>query len=148
MCDEDGPGGDPPCWAHLFEDGECALDEPASQGDSVAVDLTALAGMSAAQGVAWAHQSEDLDANLLVFARGDGVPPHVNGEVDVLIVGVAGDGIVEIDGIYRPLRVGQAVLIAKGASRSVRAASESFAYLSCHCRRGGMVPVSGSASSA
>lgn len=138
MIEEDGPGGDPPCWAHLFADGACTADTPASLADSVTVDLAALARVASAPGVAWAHRSEDLNANLAVFTRGNGVAAHVNNEVDVLVVVVAGDGILEIDGLHRPLRAGQAVLIAKGAARSLRAVSETFAYLTCHRRREGL----------
>lgn len=136
----DDLGGDPPCWAHLFDDSICTADNPATPSDSVSVDLAALARTSAVPGVAWAHQSEDLNINLLTFSQGDGVAPHVNDEVDVLIVAVAGDGVVEIDGVHRPLRSGQAVLIARGASRSLRAASDSFAYLTCHRRSKPLIP--------
>jgi quercetin dioxygenase-like cupin family protein len=139
-------GGDPPCWAHLFDDGICTADEPATPSDSVTVDLAALARTSAVPGVAWAHQSKDLNINLLTFSQGDGVALHVNDDVDVLIVAVAGDGIVEIDGVHRPLRAGQAVLIARGASRSLRAASDSFAYLTCHRRSKPLTPTPSTAS--
>jgi quercetin dioxygenase-like cupin family protein len=140
VINENDIGGDPPCWAHLFEDGICTAGEPPSPGDSLTVDLAALARASAVSGVAWAHQSEDLNMNLLTFVQGDGVASHINDEVDVLVVAVAGDGIVEIDGVHRSIRTGQAVLIAKGARRSLRAASASFAYLTCHRHPKPLIP--------
>jgi quercetin dioxygenase-like cupin family protein len=143
MIDDEREGGDPPCWAHLLEDepgtGEAMNGEAA--GDRVpVVDLAALAREVEAQGVAWSLQSEDLNANLLVFGPEGGVEGHVNSDVDVLIVVVAGEGILEVDDTHRPLRAGQAVLIAKGSRRSIRGVSDPFAYLTCHRRRGGLWP--------
>jgi mannose-6-phosphate isomerase-like protein (cupin superfamily) len=129
-------GGDPPCWAHLFEE-EAGGADPDRAG---AVDLAALARDAAGRGPAWTLRSEDLDVNLLVFGAGEGVAEHVNGEVDVLLVGVAGEGVVAVDGRPHPLGAGQAVLIPKGARRSIRAAGERFAYLTCHRRRQGLWP--------
>jgi quercetin dioxygenase-like cupin family protein len=103
-------------------------------------DLAALANSAPAPGAIWTRQSEDLDINLLVFASGEGVAEHVNTEVDVLLVGVTGAGAVTIDGTSHILRAGQALVIAKGARRSTRGVSASFAYLTCHRRRGGLWP--------
>ena len=145
-------GGDPPCWAHLFDDaagcddgsedvGEGAsatLEAGVAEADSV--DLAALARAANVQGAVWRHQGEDLNANLLVFARGDGVAEHVNAEVDVLLVGIAGEGVVDVDGSRRILRAGQALVVPKGARRGTRGVSDRFAYLTCHRRRGGLWP--------
>lgn len=134
---DDDVGGDPPCWAHLLEeegDGDSASGPPV-------VDLAALARAGAAPGAAWSIQSDDLNVNLVVFPNGEGVEGHVNREVDVLIVAIAGDGILEVDGVHRPLRAGQAVIVPKGARRAIRSASDPFAYLTCHRRRAGLWPV-------
>jgi quercetin dioxygenase-like cupin family protein len=136
-------GGDPACWAHLFDDETCLSDvvaDDASATSSLFVDLLAVAHTGDEAGAAWSHQSQDLDVNLVVFANGDGVEAHVNAEVDVLVVGIAGDGIVEIDGTFRPFRAGQAIVIPRGARRGFRGASDRFAYLSCHRRRVGLWP--------
>lgn len=108
--------------------------------ESGVMDLAALAESSTVQGPAWAYQCDDLNVNLLVFAAGDGVNEHVNAEVDVLLVGVAGDGVVEIDGAALSLGAGQAIVIAKGAKRAIHGTSARFAYLSCHRRRAGLWP--------
>ena len=146
-------GGDPPCWAHLFDDdadrpGEGRADaDPAasvatesSPGEAGIVDLAGLARSEPAHGPAWTHQSEDLNTNLLVFAAGEGVAEHANAEVDVLLVGIAGEGVVAVDGARHGLRAGQALVIPKGARRSTEAVSDRFAYLTCHRRRAGLWP--------
>jgi quercetin dioxygenase-like cupin family protein len=150
--DEEEYGGDPPCWAHLFDEettgmenetkGRAGLSESAAlhPGAGDIVELVALARAVTAPGAAWTRQSEDLNVNLLVFAIGEGVAEHVNTEVDVLLIGIAGAGAVTVDGTRQVLRAGQALLVPKGANRSIRSVSDSFAYLTCHCRRGGLWP--------
>lgn len=136
----DDLGGDPPCWAQLFEDAALTGNAVAIEDALGVADLATLASSASAPGVAWSRQSDDLNVNLLVFGRDGGVDAHVNNEVDVLIVALSGDGVLEIDRRFRPLRAGQAVLIPKGSSRSIRAASGRFAYLTCHRRRAGLWP--------
>ena len=98
-------------------------------------EASVLAGNST--GVIWTlRASEDLNANLVRFGPGQGVGEHVNHEVDVLIVGVSGSGIVEVDGEEHTLDSGDLVFVPKGARRSTRSASENFAYLTVHKRRG------------
>ncbi len=80
--------------------------------------------------------SGDLNANLVRFPRGEGVGEHVNGEVDVLFVGVSGSGIVEVDGREHALGTEVLVLAPRGARRSTRSASSDFSYLTVHRRRG------------
>jgi quercetin dioxygenase-like cupin family protein len=104
------------------------------------VNLATLARAATAPGAAWTHQSEDLNVNVLVFASGDGVGEHINTEVDVLLVGITGAGAVTVGGTRQTLRAGHALLIPKGANRSIRSESDPFAYLTCHSRRGGLWP--------
>ena len=130
-------GGDAACWAHLLDD----LDETDATitGGVVAVDVAALAHH--AEAVPWSTRSADLNVNLLHFRAGDGVASHVNAEVDVLLVGVAGEGEVLAGAATYPLRPGRVILVPKGLVRSTRATSEHFAYLSCHRARRGLLPV-------
>src|SRR5215204_5815617 len=89
------------------------------------------------EGVVWTLDgSVDLNANLVRFGVGGGVAKHVNDEVDVLFFGVSGSGSVEVEGEGSPLVNGTVVFAPRGARRSVRSASEDFAYLSVHRRRG------------
>jgi mannose-6-phosphate isomerase-like protein (cupin superfamily) len=104
------------------------------------VDLAALAQESTIRQPAWAYQSADLNVNLLVWAAEEGVVEHVNSEVDVLLVAIAGDGLVEVDGTAHPLRAGQAIIIPKEARRAIRSTGGRFAYLTCHRRRAGLWP--------
>lgn len=88
-------------------------------------------------GVIWTlRASEDLNANLVRFGLGQGVGEHVNDEVDVIIVGVSGSGVVEVDGEEHALGPGELVFVSRGARRSTRSVSEDFAYLTIHKRRG------------
>ena len=106
--------------------------------DQRLVNLGDIAGSATGRsGVVWTLEgSGDLNANLVRFEAGGGVGEHVNDEVDVLVVGIAGSGSVSVDGEEHPLSNGVMVFVPRGASRSTRAASEGFAYLSVHRRRG------------
>jgi quercetin dioxygenase-like cupin family protein len=132
-------GGDAACWAHLVDD-FTAVDGT-SLGGVVAVDVAAI-GDGAREAVPWSTRSADLDVNLLHFAAGDGVAAHINADLDVLLVGVAGGGEVLVDGQPYPLRPGRVVLVPKGRERATLATSEQFCYLSCHRARPGLMPVS------
>jgi hypothetical protein len=48
-------------------------------------------------GVIWTLEaSSDLNANVVHFGTGQGVEEHVNDEVEVIVVGVSGSGIVTV----------------------------------------------------
>jgi quercetin dioxygenase-like cupin family protein len=152
MNEEEEYGGDPPCWAHLFDEETTEMEnktedqagsaELATLGTGAGniIELAALARAATVPGPAWTHQSEDLNVNVLVFASGEGVAEHINTEVDVLLVGIAGAGAVTVDGTRQILRAGHALLIPKGANRGILSMSDAFSYLTCHCRRGGLWP--------
>lgn len=101
-------------------------------------DLEALAAsVVRREGVIWRLEaSSDLNANLVRFGAGRGVGEHVSDEVDIVFVGVSGTGFVEADGREHALESGKMVFVPKGARRSTRGASEDFAYLTVHRRRG------------
>ena len=114
------------------------MDEPQAAPEimSVAHQLGATAG----PGPVWTHTSEDLNVNLLAFDAGQGVPLHVNHQLDVLIVVLSGEGVLEVDGVVRPIQAGEVCVIPRGTARSIRSAGGPFAYLTCHRRRGGLWP--------
>ena len=88
-------------------------------------------------GVIWAlDTSSDLNTNLVRFGAGQGVEEHVNDEVEVIVLGVSGSGIVAVDREEHALSAGILVFMPKGARRSTVSASEDFAYLTVHRRRG------------
>ena len=102
-----------------------------------AVDLAEISAEARGSGAVWTLRgSGDLNANLVAFPRGEGVGEHVNGEVDVLFVGVSGSGVAEVDGREHALGAGVLVLAPRGARRSTRSASSDFSYLTVHRRRG------------
>lgn len=128
--DDDDLGGEAACWAHLVDEG----------GAANVVDLAAIAATQRAPALRWSLEGADLNLNLLVFDAGDGVREHVNHEVDVAIVGIAGAGVVIVDSREHPLRSGQLILVPKDARRGTRATADGFSYLTCHRRRGGLMP--------
>ena len=104
------------------------------EADSIDLHESITPGRGA--GALWTLEgSEDLNANLIGFPVGEGVGEHVNGEVDVLVVGVSGVGFVSVDGRAHPLRAGMVVFVPKGTRRSTRSDSADFAYLTVHRRR-------------
>ena len=115
------------------------MSSAANDGATV-VDLAALVQDDSGRQPVWAYQGTDLNANLLVWDDGEGVSEHVNGEVDVLIVGIAGIGVVSVNDVEHPLRAGQAIVVPKGTRRAIRASGSRFAYLTCHRRRAGLWP--------
>jgi quercetin dioxygenase-like cupin family protein len=110
-----------------------------SEGDGWPADLAALAEAGAGRPV-WGRQTADLNLNLVVLEGDGAIGEHVNAEVEVLILGIAGCGDVEVDGETHTLRPRQAIVIPRGARRAMRAAGGRFAYLTCHRRRPGLWP--------
>ena len=117
-------GGDPACWAHLFEDGASG---------PVFADPDRTAGVG---GAVWSlPHGGDLDANLVRIAPDAGIDQHVNEEVDVLLVVRSGDGELTVDGAVHMLAESAVALVPKGSSRAIRAGARGLAYLSVHQRR-------------
>ena len=108
--------------------------------ESIIFDPRVLLMSAAHSGPIWSLNSEQLNINLLRFSTGEGIPPHINDEVDVLIVIVEGEGTLTLGDEEHPIRTGEAALIPRGARRAIRCTSSALAYLSCHRRRGGLIP--------
>jgi mannose-6-phosphate isomerase-like protein (cupin superfamily) len=133
----DDQGGDPPCWAHLFDEDVC---EPANRGTGnvtigpVVVDLGS--ARTGSGGVVWSlPHGGDLDANLVRLDAGAGIGAHVNNDVDVLVFVQSGSGQLMINGTAQPFGPDCLALIPRGTSRSITAASSGITYLSVHRRR-------------
>jgi quercetin dioxygenase-like cupin family protein len=87
------------------------------------------------------RESEDLDLNLVRFAAGGGVGAHVNREVDVVIVALAGSGIIRVGGQELRLNAGNAIIIPKNTERAIQSTEQGeFAYLTVHRRRARLMP--------
>lgn len=95
---------------------------------------------TAAIGPGWSLVTTDLNLNVVRFTTGDGVEEHINPEVDVLGVVLAGAGVLTLDGHNEELRAGQLFMIPKGVSRSIRVTGDELVYLTCHRRRAGLMP--------
>jgi quercetin dioxygenase-like cupin family protein len=103
------------------------------------VDLAALSQGATSTGPQWGHASEDLNLTLLHWTPGQAVAPHVNDEVDVVLMVVAGSGEVTVNGVVHTLVPGHVLVIPKGAERAIRATTD-LSYLSVHRRRRGLWP--------
>jgi uncharacterized protein (DUF2249 family)/quercetin dioxygenase-like cupin family protein len=103
------------------------------------VDLIEACRSTAHSGPQWAHECEDLDMTLLSWKDGRRIDEHINNEVDVVMLGIEGDGVVTVNGDAQEMRPGVALLIPKGCRRAIKGTSERFSYLSVHRRRRGIV---------
>jgi quercetin dioxygenase-like cupin family protein len=104
------------------------------------IDLPSWARGATHSGPVWSHESTDLDLTLLTWSSQEGVSAHVNDEVDVLLIGVAGAGEVTVNEEVFRLSSGQILLIPKNTERSLRCTEERWSYLSVHQRRRGLWP--------
>jgi quercetin dioxygenase-like cupin family protein len=123
---DDHFGGDPACWSHLFDDVERT---PA------VIDLVALLTQGSDRGPIWSLATDELNTNLIRLGPSDNIAEHINTECDVLIIGIAGSGIVTIDGLGHPITATHLVLIPRGTNRSISPQETPFAYLTVHKRR-------------
>ncbi len=104
----------------------------------VACDSAALQFQNS--GPQWGEASEELNATLLSWEKGKGVAAHVNTELDVCIIVIAGEGEAVIDDEKIALRPGVAVVIPKGSTRAISSSSPRLTYYSIHRRRPGLMP--------
>src|SRR5688572_21438443 len=103
-------------------------------GDTSCVDIAAVAKANGLQGALWSRETTDLDVNVVAFPAGSGVAEHVNAEVDVLVVVIAGEGRAQVAGHVHSLAAGVALVIPKGAPRSIHCTAGRLVYLTCHRR--------------
>jgi quercetin dioxygenase-like cupin family protein len=99
-----------------------------------------LAGAPRGTGPLWGMQSDELNATLLEWPPGGGVAAHVNDDLEVLIVALAGSARVALGGDEHELSAGQLLLVPRGRSRAVTAGPDGVRYLSVHRRRGPLLP--------
>lgn len=103
-----------------------------THGSERPVDLDAGTG----SGPLWGMASTDLNATLLAWPAGHELAEHVNDELDVLLVVIAGAVTVAIDDEPHVLASPAALLVPRGARRAIRAGAQGARYLSVHRRRG------------
>jgi len=91
-----------------------------------------------AGGPVWGAESADLNATLLDWPAGEGPAEHVNEQLDVLYVVIAGSATLTVEGESRELGAGEATIVDKGARRALVAGLDGVRYLTAHVRRGGL----------
>lgn len=90
------------------------------------------------RGPVWGGESTDLNATLLEWPAGEGPVEHVNDQLDVLYVIVAGSATLTVDGEPRKLGTGGVTIVEKGARRALVAGPGGVRYVTAHKRRGGL----------
>ncbi|WP_371675159.1 hypothetical protein [Streptomyces sp. NBC_01276] len=79
-----------------------------------------------------------LDANLIRLRPDAVIAEHAEPALDVLLVVVDGAGRIDTEGRSHRLRPHSAVLLARGARRSLTAGPRGMTYLTVHTRRPGL----------
>lgn len=90
------------------------------------------------RGPVWGGESADLNATLSEWPPGEGPEEHVNEELDVLYVVLAGSLTLTVNGEAREIGAGGVTIVDKGARRAAVAGPEGVRYLTAHVRRGGL----------
>ncbi|WUH89207.1 hypothetical protein OG900_03020 [Streptomyces sp. NBC_00433] len=124
------------------------MTPPSEPGEPAALpqvlcDTRALTAVPpAATGVPWklAEGGRQLDANLVHLAPGEHIAPHAEPDLDVLVLVVAGGGLLGAGGTAEalPLADGALVWLPHGSTRAITAGDDGLAYVTVHRRRPGM----------
>lgn len=95
---------------------------------------------SAAAGTLWklAEPGRQLDANLIRLSAGERIGTHAEPDLDVLLLVVAGDGVMDTAEGPQPLADGVLMWLPHRSVRGITAGPEGLAYLTVHGRRPGM----------
>ncbi len=107
----------------------------------VLCDIGALAASPpGTAGAMWklAEPGRQLDANVVHLPRGQSVGTHAEPDLDVLLLVVAGDGVLDAAGQARHLPSGALLWLPRGAERGLSAGQDGMSYLTVHRRRPGM----------
>ena len=99
-----------------------------------APELVHLPDIPGAGGVVWSA-SPGCHVNLVVLDEGTGIGAHRNDEVDVLMVVLDGGATVAIGDREVSARTGDAIVMPRGAVRSVAAGGLGVRYLTVHAER-------------
>lgn len=91
---------------------------------------------TAGDGVDWSlARSGDLNCNLVRLDPGHHLGDHVNHDLDVIIIVIAGSGTIKIDDTSSPLRPNVVADVPKGTSRRIEAGPDGLGYFTIHRRR-------------
>jgi quercetin dioxygenase-like cupin family protein/formiminotetrahydrofolate cyclodeaminase len=112
----------------------------AAAGAQAELAVADLAPATPGSGPRWGMQSDELNATLLTWPAGHELAAHVNDELEVMLVVLAGSACVTVDGADHHLSADQLLLIPRGCVRAVVAGPDGVRYLSTHRRRGPLLP--------
>ncbi|MEV6948067.1 hypothetical protein AB0N07_40275 [Streptomyces sp. NPDC051172] len=87
-----------------------------------------------------AESERQLDANVVRLTPGRHIAPHAEPDLDVLVLVVAGDGVLGAGPQDEPqtLTTGALLWLPHGSTRSITAGDDGLAYLTVHRRRPGL----------
>ncbi|MGY0466157.1 cupin domain-containing protein [Kitasatospora sp. cg17-2] len=113
---------------------------PDLSGDGVAVEALLREAGADAAGALWrlTGTERQLDANVVRLRPGAAVAAHVEPDLDVLVLGLTGQGTLRCAGVEHTLEPGALRLLPHGAERAVAAGAEGVVYLTVHRRRPGL----------
>ncbi|WP_395298332.1 hypothetical protein ACF9IK_36390 [Kitasatospora hibisci] len=108
--------------------------------DGVILDDLLREAAADAAGALWRLTGDDrqLDANVVRLRPDAIVADHVEPDLDVLVVGLSGEGALRCAGIAHDLRPGMLRMLPRGAVRGVSAGPDGVVYLTVHRRRPGL----------
>ncbi|MFF4798950.1 hypothetical protein ACFY1U_11130 [Streptomyces sp. NPDC001351] len=106
-------------------------------------DTDALTATASSEGaVLWklTESGRQLDANVVRLTPGRHIAPHAEPNLDVLVLVVAGDGVLGAGPQDEPqsLTTGTLLWLPHGSTRSITAGDDGLAYLTVHRRRTGL----------
>ncbi|MER5352121.1 hypothetical protein ABT093_17545 [Kitasatospora sp. NPDC002551] len=109
-------------------------------GEGVVLDELLREAASDGAGALWrlTGAERQLDANVVRLRPEASVAEHVEPDLDVLVLGIAGRGTLRCGGVEHSLEPGALRLLPRGAARAVSAGPEGAVYLTVHRRRPGM----------
>lgn len=119
---------------------ELVARRPNAPHQPILANLPWLSSVSDSRGAIWSLESSDLHANLVRWPEGEGVPEHINDEVDVLFFVVDGCVRLRVEERLVELRQGELALIPKGERREIRAIEGPASYFTAHVRRAKLWP--------
>jgi quercetin dioxygenase-like cupin family protein len=83
-----------------------------------------------------ASDDGDLNVNLAHLDAGSTLGEHVNDEVDVVVLVLAGSGRLRIDDADHDVVTSSLAYVARGSRRSIDAGPDGLTYLTAHRARG------------
>jgi quercetin dioxygenase-like cupin family protein len=117
------------------------LDSTGTPVPQLLCDTKALTARGPAPaGALWrlAEPGRQLDANLIHLPPERRVDTHIEPDVDVLLLVVAGDGTLHTELGPQPLTEGCLIWLPHASARSIAAGGDGISYLTVHRRRPGI----------